>query len=209
MIPILKLSAQSRDLVAPVFPDHQKIMKAAQWRACEDVEAIVRRAEEHMRAIRLKMEEDLENERIKAIEQGYEDGLSQIIHELAKVRAERVAMLEQAETEALNLAFALAHRIVGKAVEIDPVLVKHIVAEVAQSARGRRSVVIRIHPEDLSIVASQQSELAQALEGAAVFFDDDPSLERGGCVIETEVGRIDGRLETQLTILRKALEKSR
>lgn len=208
MIPILKLSDQTKTLVSPLFGDAQAVLKAAQWKACEDVESIVQRAEEQMLNLRRELEEEAEARRIEAIESGYEEGLSQIVHELAKVRAERAMMMEQAESEALDLAFALARRIVGKSVELDPLLVRQIVGEVAQSARGRRSVVIRIHPDDRPLVESQKGVLVETLEGAAVFFDDDASLQRAECVIETEVGRIDGRLETQLSILRNALEKS-
>ena len=66
--------------------------------------------------------------------------------------------------------------------------------------------MIRVHPEDLPLVIGMKNELASSLEGAAVYFDDDGTLTRGECAIDTEAGRIDGRLETQLKILRDALE---
>lgn len=208
MIPILKLSEQSKTLVTPLFQPNKQVMKAAEWKACQDVESIVRDAEEAMLLIRQEMEARIEEQRLEAVERGYEEGFSQVVHELAKVRTERAIMLEKAEHEALDLAFALARRIVGTTIELEPTLIGRIVEQVAQSARGRRSMVIRVHPEDLSLVESQKTILAQSLEGAAIFYDDDATLSRGECVIETEAGRIDGRLETQLSILRRALEKS-
>jgi flagellar biosynthesis/type III secretory pathway protein FliH len=51
--------------------------------------------------------------------------------------------------------------------------------------------------------------LVAEVEGAALYFEADERVGRGGCVVETEAGRVDARLEVQLDVMRRALMEGR
>lgn len=201
----LEISERSKLFVEPIFAAERKKVSVREVKAMLEIDAILERATKEAEEVVSKARAEAAAIRKEACEQGKQEAWASLTHELAKVRAEREALLQEAESEALDLAFALARRIISKKIEAQPELVRDVLKEVAQSARGRRSLVFRVHPDDLELVRAQQQTLSQELEGAAVYFDDDATLSRGECVIETEAGRIDGRLDTQLQILRDAL----
>ncbi|HJL31474.1 MAG TPA: FliH/SctL family protein, partial [Polyangiaceae bacterium LLY-WYZ-15_(1-7)] len=67
----------------------------------------------------------------------------------------------------------------------------------ARRAGDRR---LRVHPEDAPLLDG-----LPALAGAERIHD--PALARGDVILETELGRLDGRLEVRLEALRRALEE--
>jgi flagellar biosynthesis/type III secretory pathway protein FliH len=69
--------------------------------------------------------------------------------------------------------------------------------------------VLRLHPEDAGWLAQHEHALAELcklsqLEGS-LELRTDPTLTRGGCCIESNLGDLDARVETRLTLLAAAL----
>jgi flagellar biosynthesis/type III secretory pathway protein FliH len=65
---------------------------------------------------------------------------------------------------------------------------------------------VRVHPDDVAAVTVRRDALAaRAPAGAALDIVADEAVGRHGCVIETALGRVDARLETQLAALERAL----
>lgn len=174
----------------------------------EDLQAI----EEEIRELHEEARRVLEDAQHRAAEieerakkDGYRDGIAECTEQLASARAEHEKLRQQAEQDMVTLAFHIARRLIGHAIEVEPMVVRDIVGEALVTARGRRQILLRIHPDDLEVVEKNRDDYARELDGVPVQFEADASLERGGCVIDTESGRIDARLETQLAVLREAL----
>ncbi len=117
--------------------------------------------------------------------------------------AERTA----AKGIALVLARKMAEKIIGHAVDLDPAVMADIANQAVQASRPRGSVlVLRVHPDDLPpVVESKPRWLAEDDASVAVRMVADPSVGRYGCVVETPVGRLDARLQTQLDVLERVL----
>lgn len=139
--------------------------------------------------------------------EGRKEGYEEWIREIARARAEYGRLQDAAEKDMVKLAFHIAQRLVGHAIEVRPEVVLDMVGKALVMARGRRQIVVKVNPEDYAQVETNRHEYARDLDGVPVYFEADPGLERGGCVIETEGGRIDARLQTQLDVLREALMK--
>jgi flagellar biosynthesis/type III secretory pathway protein FliH len=123
----------------------------------------------------------------------------------ARLFAERERMA--AKNAAVILARKMAEKIVGRAVDLDPAVMADIASQAlhASGARGS-SVVLRIHPEDLPAVAERKPRwLGGEDSPAEVRIVADASVGRYGCVVETQVGRLDARLQTQLDVLERVL----
>lgn len=74
-----------------------------------------------------------------------------------------------------------------------------VVAKVAGEAVGAvllsaRQIVVQVHPQDLPLVSEGAGELLQA-RGARVAAD--PTIQRGGCRIESDLGAVDARIESR------------
>lgn len=201
---ILGRSSPEAQLVRPLFAK-ARVLGAEVVR---DLRCFQDEMEELRRAAREEVADaraEAQGLRDAAREEGRREGLKEIMEELARARAEYGLLQVKAEQDMVTLAFYVAQRIIGHAVEVQPEVVRDIVGQALLMARGKKEILVRVHPDDLSELEPRRAEFASQLDGVPVHFEADPSLERGGCAIDTESGRIDARLETQLEVLREAL----
>lgn len=143
--------------------------------------------------------------RAEARKAGREEGLNEVLEHVARARTEYAAVMEEAEKDMLELAFRLARRIIGEAIELEPARVQQMLASVLRHARGKREISVCVAPADLEMLEAAEGQFSQLVDGVPVIFEADRELDRGSCVIRTESGRIDGRIETQLETLERAL----
>lgn len=116
----------------------------------------------------------------------------------------RARSYAEAEVErAVDLARLLAERVVGAELAISPDRVVQMAGELLGEARGASSARIFGCREDLE--ALRQTFASLGLPEATVSFEEDPSLVRGSLLVESDVGTVDGRLETLLPRFADAL----
>lgn len=168
-----------------------------------DIDAARQRAE----AIIDEARAEAERVREQARAEGHAHGVEEVVDHIARARREYAAAMEATEDDMLELAARLARRIVGEAIEVQPQRVQKMVAQVLRHARGKREIVVRVAPDDLGTLEERAAEFSRQVDGVPVHFESDASLERGSCVIQTESGRIDGRIATQLQTLLRALKE--
>ena len=77
-------------------------------------------------------------------------------------------------------------------------LVAERVRTVLERARRAKRVRVRVHPSDLAHLEGAEWAAGASIEG-------DAELTPGDCVVETELGTLDGRVQTQLAALDEAL----
>ncbi|HEX9049785.1 MAG TPA: FliH/SctL family protein, partial [Anaeromyxobacter sp.] len=104
-------------------------------------------------------------------------------------------------------ALEVARALLGAELAAREDAVVDLAARALGEARARRQVTLRVHPDDALAVRSGEGRLRAILERAPLAIRDDPAVGRGGVVVETEAGRIDGRIEAQLAELERALEE--
>lgn len=141
---------------------------------------------------------------------GRDEGLAQVTETLVAACAEAEGARSRAKDTAITLARRMAEKIIGRAIDLDPTLIGAMAGQALVAARARGgSIVLRIHPEDLAALESTRHVwTAQLVTGADVRLVADESVGRHGCVVETSVGRLDARLDTQLAALERALARA-
>ena len=175
------------------------------------VPAAVLSAQAEAAQVRARTEGDAAALRAEAERAGFEAGkqagLAQVSTLLLAARAQAERDLASAKDAAIVLARRMAERIVGRAVELSPELMGEIVAEALAASRARKgTIVLRAHPDDLAAVENERPRwLARVAAGVDVRVVADPAVGRQGCVVETAIGRLDARLNTQLDALERAL----
>jgi flagellar assembly protein FliH len=193
MATIVRHPPPVRRVEAPLVSAHQRarvIAAAAADEAARVIDEARREAEELRRAAR---------------DAGYEEGLARASGWLAAAVAQRDRLLAEAEPELVDLALAIARRVVGAAAEREAGVALESASRVLAAARGRRSIALHVHPDDAAEVRRAEPRLAAALGGRGLLVVDDASVGRGGARVVTEAGTVDGRLELQLEALRHAL----
>lgn len=120
--------------------------------------------------------------------------------------ARRDQLFDEAREDVLRFAFALAERVVHRLVRIDPAVVRDQVHDAFKHLGRPSSLQVSVHPQDRALVEQVLPEIVGGL-GAAVHaqLHDDPTIDRGGCVIATAGGYVDASLATQLDRLAEAL----
>jgi len=125
---------------------------------------------------------------------------------LEAARAEREEIIREARPEILRLAVATARKIVREAAEGDSEMAVRAALEAVRKVRDEEELTVRANPRDVVELEERRQELRAAARGAKrLIIAEDPTIEPGGCVIDTPRGSIDARLERQLARAEKAL----
>jgi flagellar biosynthesis/type III secretory pathway protein FliH len=146
----------------------------------------------------------------QAQDQGFAAGIAQARQQLAPtaealaaaVRAlveARDEFVETAEHRAVELALAIADKVVGAALEVDPELVRGVVTGALRRATMRDHLVLEANPADHELVSVVAEDVAASLGGVTrLEVLAERRVPRGGCVVRTGEGEIDARVGEQL-----------
>ena len=104
------------------------------------------------------------------------------------------------EAGAIEIAYAAVLRLIGESAG-ERAVVADTVRRVLEQLPDRTLQCIRVSPADHALL--QQGAHGLNLGGALLVADD--RVELGGCIIDTDAGSLDGRLETQLSELKTLL----
>jgi flagellar assembly protein FliH len=125
--------------------------------------------------------------------------LGQTLDELATVRAQ---MIRQTERQMVELALAVARRIIHREVTLDRDLLIAM-ARVALDRLGESAqITVRLHPEDFA--ATGAARISRVI-GTTVTVLEDPRLERGACLVESDLGTLDVSVDAQIEEVARAL----
>jgi flagellar assembly protein FliH len=125
--------------------------------------------------------------------------LTETLEELTTLREQ---MIHQTERQMVQLALAIARRIVHREVSIDQDLLIAM-ARVALERLGESAhVTVRLSPEDFE--ATSAARPAQ-WTGTHVSVVADARIGRGGCRVESEFGVMDAGIEGQIHEIARAL----
>jgi len=183
-------------------------IEAAAYDAQERARAVVAAAEDEARRLRAQAEAEIARARANAAEEGRREGLSQAAAALARAAAARDRRLALAEREVAAVAIDVARTLIGRELDQDPGTVADLAARALSAARDRREVTLRVNPADAEAIRAAAGRLAAMLARApGLEVREDPGLARGDAVVETEAGRVDARVETQLAALARALDE--
>ena len=166
---------------------------------------IVAAAEERATEIVSQAGLEAENMRLQAYNEGRESALTEFTEIITAAYEKRETALGEVEQDVLKLSIKLAEKIIGREIKNDPKTIADIVANALRNIRQQQRLTVRIHPLDLPKIEEFKSTFAQAGRMTFLDFEPDPKVNSGGCIIESEVGTVDARLETQLKILERAL----
>ena len=134
-----------------------------------------------------------------------EKAVTEFEQNLLEIREIRERVWRETEQDLLRLSIRLTEKILGRELKIDKKAVADIVAAALQNARQQEKLTVRVNPADLPVVEKEIENLTRTGRVRFMDFVADPRVSEGGCLIESEVGTIDARLETQLRVLERAL----
>mgnify|MGYP001613062097 FL=1 len=113
------------------------------------------------------------------------------------------------ESEILELVFAISEKVIHKEVTTDKGIVLNTIRAAVHSIIGKDEITIKVNPEDLEVAREIKTDLAISNGFKKITIEGDTSVGRGGCVVETNLGSIDARIEQQIDEIEHALKDVR
>ena len=199
------IKTDGRNIISSKAPANRKVLKNQIVSAQTEAARILEEAEEFAAEIRREAQTDAENLRAEAYRHGTEKAVTEFEQTLLEVREIRERVWRETEQDLLRLSIRLTEKILGREIKSDKTAVADIVATALQNARQQEKLTVRVNPADLPLVEKEVENLARSGRVRFMDFVADPRVSEGGCLIESEVGTIDARLETQLRVLERAL----
>lgn len=182
-----------------------------QWRrlSAETLEAraravaIIKEAQTEADAIRARARSDGEASIALAAREAREGAQTELSARWLALRQVEAQHIENGSDRVVALAVALAERLLGAALDLDPARVVHLARAIFAEARGARRANIDAHPSDAPVLREQLT--TAGLDVQSIEIREDPSLARGELRLQTDLGTIDARLAPRFERLAAAL----
>ena len=135
------------------------------------------------------------------------DRLHTIIERMMDKRQEILAETEQ---QIVDLVLLMTRKIVKVISENQRNVVVSNVVQALRKVKGRGEVIIRVNLNDVAMTTQHIKDFLSAAENIKnITVVEDSTVDRGGCVIETDFGSIDAKIVSQLNeIEQRILEVS-
>jgi flagellar assembly protein FliH len=177
-------------------------------RANEMAEVMIKDAQELAHQIVAQAHIKAEAIRKQAQESGKEEGLAVVAKEVAEIGRWQATIIEKTRHELLNLAIEISSRILRQEIAAQPEVIANICREIIRENAPGRRITLVVHPSDMSLLSKNIQELTSLEQNMSIRFEPSEKIQRGECLVRSELGQVDGRLSTQLNELRKLLETS-
>ena len=149
-------------------------------------------------------------------EEGYKEGqaevmrlidrLGTIVSTAVDIRDDIIKSSEKMMTEMILM---ISRKVIkDEIVERREVVINNI-KEAIKRVKDRDRIDIRVNFADLDMTTAHKDELIKMMESLKkVNVYEDSRVDRGGCIIETDVGSIDARISTQLDSMEEAIRNT-
>lgn len=142
-------------------------------------------------------------------EEGYREGnqeaqrLVERIHKMIEaVQAKRQEILDGTEQQIVNLVILMAHKVVKIMSENQKSVIMSNVVQALKKVKGSGDVTLRVNLSDVKLTTEHINDFIHQVENIKnIFIVEDSSVDKGGCIVETDFGAIDARISSQLSEL--------
>jgi flagellar assembly protein FliH len=145
----------------------------------------------------------------EGFQQGYDEGrrlaaeeqkdttirLGALLHDIV---ADNEGFVRSMENDIVELVLAVAEKVVGREARTDPQIIVSVVRSALNEIHDASEVRIRAHPDDVAILEPRWQEMLPRRVAERSELLADELVERGGVVVETQIGYVDSQIKTRL-----------
>jgi type III secretion protein L len=187
---------------------NKKIIPAKEFETLLNAKDVLKKVQEDAHEYREEVMKECEALKEQAQKEGYEAGFQEwaeyilaFQNKTDSIRQEYVKMLAPVTLKATQ-------KIVGKAFELSNDLIYKIVENALKPVLQHKRITIYVNKDDVQFLEEHREDLKSLFESIEILsIRERDDVTKGGCVIETEGGIINARLENQWAVLEKAFEK--
>jgi flagellar assembly protein FliH len=142
----------------------------------------------------------------KQAEEDFENGaqtLLRICHEFEKLRE---TILRNGIGDMKQLVMDISEKIIRHSVKEQEDTIIATIQDAIHLAVKSDVFQIQINPEDLECLENKRADLIESISGLKnIIFQPDPSIERGGCKLESSCCTVDATLASQIKIIKDSV----
>lgn len=185
-----------------------KLVKKDSYLAMLNAVAILDAAREQGRTILQEAEAQRAELFAVAREQGLADGLRAYLAETRQLESALSDFYKNSEPALIRLSLGIARKLLGVELAIRPAAIADLVRDSLAGVRHARRATIAVHPSQVEPLKAHSAtlELSASCEVQIIGREDIDPL---GCLIDSDCGIIDARIETRLSTLERALLPTR
>ena len=188
--------------------------RQAKQQADEDKTRIVDEAQKEADNMRRDVRDEVDQIRKDAYNEGYTAGheegfgsgkpeverlITQIHHIIDMTLEKRNEIIEQSETQLISLVLLIAKKVVKVISENQKNVVINNVIQALRKLKSRGEVLIKVNLDDVELTTEHVKDFMRMVDNVqSVTVVEDSTVDKGGCIIETDFGEIDARISSQL-----------
>jgi len=118
---------------------------------------------------------------------------------IAEIRQAKAAWLKQWERQTVELACAIAERVIRREIREQPDITLDLLREALELATGSGQVTIQLSPQDVDTLGPRAAQIANQIQAiGTATIEAAADVSPGNCRVVTEFGVVDQSIETQL-----------
>ena len=141
-------------------------------------------------------------------QQQVDDNIKEAMETLNQAVKERKKIIRDAESEILRLSLKIAEQVIRSEVSLHKDVIMNMVAEAINRISDRENIIIKVNREDSEQLKQNKEKIAGLVDGVKnLSIIEDSQIEPGGCIIETNLGYVDARISTKLSLIEQQMKK--
>lgn len=173
-----------------------------------------------------KIEQAHKHEMEEEYKKGYEEAEKNVTEELEQKHSDEllnqskdfysiVSTFEEKfkifENDFHSLVIKVSQRIAEKILQkelADNTIIEKLLDQNLRNIIGANDIIIKLNPTDYKLIQKSNKQYLASSGGSKIRFESNENIQIGGCLIESEIGNLDARVESQLNEIVKDLENS-
>lgn len=166
----------------------------------DEIEQLLNKARQDGYEIGFEEGRDQEMKRVDALA----DTISKMVLETEKYKAQ---LLLQGEKSVIKLVVAIANKIILSEPSLNPDVILTVAKNALKMVIDPSFIKIKANPMDLETLEKNKGFLENLVgKSSTVKIEADTGVLAGGCIVQTDFGDIDARLETQMLTMEQMLD---
>jgi len=121
------------------------------------------------------------------------DSLRQALLQLQTLRQDTYQRIEK---EVVELALAIARKVICREIAVDKEVVVCVAREALAKVEDPGRITLKLNPSDLQFIHETKYQLSDIIGNIDnITLEPEDSIQSGGCVVETDLGQIDARID--------------
>ena len=142
----------------------------------------------------------------KGHEEGYQLGnqeaerLVDRLHKMIEsVQSKRQEILDETEGQIVDLVLLMTRKVVKVMSDSQKSVIMANVVQALKKVKGRGDVTLRVNMSDAKLTTEHIRDFISQVENIKnISVVEDSSVDKGGCIVETDFGAIDARISSQI-----------